>query len=271
MRPEAILVPVDDSETSVQALQRGVALALHTGARVRIFHALVHDVDLRDDAQTRRAWLERAERAAPSLDVDYVSHPGQSAFEGIMAACEETGADLVVMGTHGGGLLTGSVAERLVRRAPCSVMVCRTGAAGEWPATPGTILVPVDLSDDALRAARTARAIARDDDHVVVLHVVSTPDHPDVHGDEVPTPLHADPELEARIQARLRAWLGDPAAEIVAVEGDVVASILDHAHARQAALVVMGTRGLTGFTRFVMGSVAERITHGCETPVLTVR
>jgi nucleotide-binding universal stress UspA family protein len=103
------------------------------------------------------------------------------------------------------------------------------------------------------------------------LHVVSTPDHPDVQGGEIPTPLGADPELEQRIIARTRAWLGEPDADVTAVEGDVVSSILDHAQLREAQLVVMGTKGLTGFTRFVMGSVAERITRTSESPVLTVR
>lgn len=278
MKPQSILVPVDDSMASIQALERAVGIASSTGARVRIFHALVHAADARYEDQDQRTWLSRAREAAAhrsvatgALDIDYMSRPGTSAFDAIAEACEEIGADLVVMGTHGGGLLMGSVAERLVRRAPCNVMVCRKDAFGDWPATPGTILVPVDFSDNALRAVVVARELAGTDDHLAFLHVVSTPEHPDVVGDEVPAPLHADPELEARLTGRVRSWIDDPGADVTAVEGDVVVSILDQAHAREAALVVMGTRGLTGFTRFVMGSVAEHVTRTCEAPVLTVR
>jgi nucleotide-binding universal stress UspA family protein len=274
-KPRTILVPVDESEASIQAFGRALALAVHTGARVRIFHALVHAADVRDDDESRRVWLERARNvtgaSTQAVDIGYMSHPDRSAFDGIVSACEESRADLVVMGTHGGGLLSASVAQRLVGRAPCNVMVCHKDARGEWPVTPGTILVPVDLSDNSLRAVRYARAIALDQDRLTVLHVVSTPDHPDVRGADVPTPLHAEPELEERVERRLRGWLGDSTAEVVAVEGDVVSSILDHAHDRSAALVVMGTRGLTGFARFVVGSVAEHITRSCEAPVVTVR
>ena len=271
MRPETILVPVDESRASMQALRRAVGLAKRVGARMRIFHALVHRSDRRHADEHRLEWLDRVGEQARDLDVDYISHDEPSVFEGIAHVCEETRADLIVMGTHGGGFLASSVAETLVRRAPCNVMVCRSDASGDWPASAATILVPVDHSDNALRAAQYARELVDERDRLAFLHVVSTPDHPDVHGSEVPAPLGADPELEARIVRRTRNWLDDRDADVTAVEGDVVASILDHAQLRNAGLVVMGTKGLTGLTRLVIGSVTERITGMCEVPVLTVR
>lgn len=282
MKLQTILVPVDFSESAAQALERATAIAASFGARLRIFHAVVlfesdpqRDREHEDRCMKRvQQVLERlpAETAGPrEVDIEFMSRRDVSVFDGILNACEEVDADLVVMGTHGGGLLMGSLAEQMVRRAPCHVMVSRKDSLGNWPTTPGKILVPVDFSENARRAVDVARDLARAGDELFFLHVVATPAHPLVYADRVPAPLSADPELERRIESRVREWIGDPVAPVLTLEGDVTGTILDQAHAQRASLVVMGTRGLTGFEHFLVGSVAERVTRACEAPVLTVR
>jgi nucleotide-binding universal stress UspA family protein len=55
------------------------------------------------------------------------------------------------------------------------------------------------------------------------------------------------------------------------IEGDVAGVILDTAEAEEIDLIVMGTHGRSGVSRWIMGSVTERVLHGAPCPVLAVR
>lgn len=139
-----ICCPVDFSETSREALAQAVDIAAHGSARLVILHAyeraalgaagevLVTDPDLEDrlvhelNEQIERYRLE-AERAVPGRVVAEATC-GEAATE-IVRFAERAGCDLIVMGTHGRSgirrLVIGSVAESVVRHAPCSVLVVR--------------------------------------------------------------------------------------------------------------------------------------------------
>jgi nucleotide-binding universal stress UspA family protein len=82
----------------------------------------------------------------------------------IVELAEELGAGLVVVCSRGLGplkrALMGSVAGSIVRHAPCSVLVVRGDGRGDERPLPGRILVPVDGSQGAKAAARSAAEIA---------------------------------------------------------------------------------------------------------------
>ena len=60
--------------------------------------------------------------------------------------------------------------------------------------------------------------------------------------------------------------------EVVRVPlGQTPRAILDIAHDEDVGLIVMGTRGLSDWGRLLMGSVAHKIVHLAEVPVLVVR
>jgi nucleotide-binding universal stress UspA family protein len=70
----------------------------------------------------------------------------------------------------------------------------------------------------------------------------------------------------------VRNHLGDSAkTEPVVIEDLPVSSILKVAKQRDVGLIVMGTHGHSGFSRVMLGSVAERVLHEVDRPVLTVR
>jgi nucleotide-binding universal stress UspA family protein len=143
---ENILVATDFGEASDTALNYGRQLASRFGARLHLFHVVDNTftwagVDgLATDIAALQAELEGAAREKLRLllseqdrrdlsAIDRVAVAGNPAYE-IVAYAKQWDIDLVVMGTHGRGtmahMLMGSVAEKVVRLAPCPVLTVRT-------------------------------------------------------------------------------------------------------------------------------------------------
>ena len=98
-----------------------------------------------------------------------------------------------------------------------------------------------------------------------------TPTLPATEGAAVPISMEVP---RAELQSELnRIVPADPkiALERNLLEGDPPYEILRAATAYQADLIVMGTHGHGGVTRFVMGSVAEAVSRKANCPVVTVR
>jgi universal stress protein A len=137
------------------------------------------------------------------------------------------------------------------------------------------ILVPVDFSPRSLQALDLAVALAkRFDASIKLLHVLD--------------PLHAPGRFDA---PRLRSLRGDSLRDAklklaklakrhvkahVAVrhrvlDGIAYAVIIEAAAKAKADMIVMGTEGRTGMSRFLVGSVAEKVIRHARCPVLIVR
>jgi nucleotide-binding universal stress UspA family protein len=133
-----ILHPTDFSERSRYALWLACALARDYNARLVVLHVLAvptviygEGVVPPDPEETRAgAWEELVGLQVPQADVRAERRLEEGdTVEGILRVTEEVHADLVVMGTHGrtglGRLLMGSVAELVVRKAPCPVLTVK--------------------------------------------------------------------------------------------------------------------------------------------------
>ena len=139
-----ILVPTDFSPTADEALDYAFGLAERFGASVELLHVL--DDPFVSDGMAAEAYITEAPqlRTAMLQDAREKLRHRAGSGAGIQAATEvlfghgartiaeyaaERGANLIVMGTHGrtgfAHLLVGSVAERLVRIAPCPVLTVR--------------------------------------------------------------------------------------------------------------------------------------------------
>ena len=144
MKP-LILVCTDFSPCSEIALQRASDIAHRDGTRVFILHTF-DPKRIRGPAAhapselERRGWDEESMRTLKAArsryfghlsdtDVQYDARPAASPALEICRVAEETGASLIVVGSHGrtGVMrrLLGSVAESTVRNAPCRVFVVR--------------------------------------------------------------------------------------------------------------------------------------------------
>ena len=140
---KTILVPTDFSECSDAAVRYGRALAEAFGASLHLLHVVqdpykqawaaegfaapVTDMITQWESQARKRLEEIAASCAP-LHATVATRIGSPFFD-IALYASETNVDLIVIGTHGRGplghMLLGSVAERIVRRAPCPVLTVR--------------------------------------------------------------------------------------------------------------------------------------------------
>lgn len=91
----------------------------------RFVDALLTDTTLREEATVQlREWESHAKRFVKATAT---LREGKKAYKQIVDFAKETGADLLVLGKHGGGVIdrifVGSTADQVVRHAPCPVLV----------------------------------------------------------------------------------------------------------------------------------------------------
>ena len=79
--------------------------------------------------------------------------------------------------------------------------------------------------------------------------------------------------MQKEAEAKLGEVLGrlDVPGEVKVLSGSPAPTILEHAEASNAELLVVGTHGRTGLRRLLLGSVAERVLRAAHLPVLVVR
>jgi nucleotide-binding universal stress UspA family protein len=130
IRVQQILYATDFSSYSNQAYFHAVALAENHGASLTILFVLPSNWS-GEDGEDRDYWRQQLEQIRPldpGIRVRHVLLDGEPAAE-IVRYAQEMNMDLIVMGTHGRTglerLLMGSVAEKVMRQATCSVLVVK--------------------------------------------------------------------------------------------------------------------------------------------------
>ena len=139
---ERILVPVDFSDCSLDALEYAAVVAQQAKASLMLLHVLEpvsYGLDFtlghsRTREQVRETWTKRLEELASSLKMTDIpvafqlrgGHPADS----ILDSARTLPCDLIVMGTHGrrgiSHVISGSVAEAVLRKALCPVLTVRS-------------------------------------------------------------------------------------------------------------------------------------------------
>jgi universal stress protein A len=145
-----------------------------------------------------------------------------------------------------------------------------------------TILCPTDFSEPSYEALKDADELASHfSAKLVLIHVVSVPTYPAAVTPEASASsidffasYQQEMEVYAKnaldqvvqekvsegIESRTKVCLGDAATEIVGAATN-----------ENADLIVIATHGLTGWRRFMFGSVAEKVVRIAQCPVLTIR
>lgn len=137
------------------------------------------------------------------------------------------------------------------------------------------ILCPIDFSDFSRRALHHAVTLARwYDSTVTLLHVYSVAPVAPVVPEMIPALVLTGEAREDILRAMTRFADAESAGTVPLqfeiAEGSPTSQILASAGARNADLLVVGTHGRSGFERFVLGSVTEKLLRKATCPVLTV-
>jgi nucleotide-binding universal stress UspA family protein len=261
----------------VEAVESGVELFGGPWPAVGLIDADRLEADLREQAE--RTLAEAADRLTrPGRTVEQTVLRGRPASE-IVKEAEQTGADLIVVGSRGHGtieeMLLGSVSAEIVDHAKVPVLVARGHAVDR-----------VVLAWDGSSAAAGAAGLLakwpifdRSTVRIVSVADVRTPwwtGFPEAGSPEMMT-LYVEAADGARAQSDdlIREMAGRLQAEGKTVEterreGDAAAEIIAAVRNCGANLVVMGTHGRTGVARMVLGSVARNVLHHVPCSVLIV-
>lgn len=294
---DQVIWATDFSEIANRGLSFGIPLARHFQADLCACHVLFiprsatmfGDVplysdsrreQLRSDAQTQ---LQRLAGGLP-LPCEAVVVEGNVADE-IARLAEDRGAGLVIVATHGASgvkrLVLGSVTERLIRIAPCPLLVLSAAAQEAPPGTPSErlfrrILVGCDFSPDAELALAFGLQLAREfQSELHLVHVIE----PAGYGVDLMEKALGEnlrDTIRRRARDRLAEHTPDGASDGCAprtalVEGRAHQELTAYATGHQIDLMVLGVRGMNLVASLLVGSTTDRVIRSATCPVLTVR
>lgn len=194
-----------------------------------------------------------------------------SPAEVIVSTAEEQKADLIVMGARGLGpikeRLIGSVSHRILTLAPCATLIVNGPVKAMKQ-----ILLPLQGLSDAEAAIHFLQLKPFHDTVEVTLLTVLPSTQP-----PWPGTVAAEENLEEQALQSARDYIDGVGERLrvlgyqargIAVLGTPAAVILQEATKLRADLILMGTRGRQGITRFVLGSVSHAVLHKMPCPVL---
>jgi nucleotide-binding universal stress UspA family protein len=292
--PTRILFATDGSEDAALATTAAADLTKSTSSELHVVHVgPEYPYYELPEAPARFEELVAAQRreAQGLLDeqVGRVEELGATVTEAHLAKAERPeraivdlgeslAVGLVVVGSRGRGplrrALMGSVSDSVVRYAHCPVLVVRGSREGA-SLLGTTILLAVDDSEEAANAARAAVELADATGsglHVVHVGEVAAVYHPERHGYR---------SRYDAIQEEARRLLDEQVDSVKAAGGTVAQAHLAMGRPDEeivalgeelgAGLIAVGSRGLGGIRRALMGSVSESVVHHAYCPVLVVR
>lgn len=295
--PEVVLHATDFSDSARSALRYAVSLAQKQEAELHVLHVITDlGVDpIRgafESGVDEEAYYERleadakeqmeavvAEAEAAGVSVTPVIRRNPEPEKAICDYADEQDAGVVAMGTHGRRALSrvmlGSVAESVVRQAPCSVLTVREGETPD-EIDIEQILTPIDLSEYSAPLIRTADDVAETFEAVLdILHVVEPLPFPvPLVGGFTLNDLAVEPtqRAEEHVDACVeRAGDLSSSYRLHVEEGHAAMTILDTAEELDTDLICIASHGISGVTRMLVGSVTARVVRRSACPVLTLR
>jgi len=293
---DTILFPTDFSTVAEDAFAHAAHLALQYGATITVFNVVTPGdgknanpmdflpvsptgADNVEDASPQRMEVQTVTQERGTVPVVYTQTDSDAPETAIVDYASTHEIDLVVMGTHGrqgvDRLLSGSVAEEVVRQAPCPVFTL-PAPTDERPDTPiDRVLVPVDLSEQSSLVVDHAVGLATAYGAPLdLLHVVEEAAFPNAYGLDPLAPSQPDVQERAR-EALETLAVGieefDEPLNTHVLAGYAARDIVDFAEEHTADLIVMATHGRTGLQRFLIGSVTEKVVRSAPCPVFTVK
>ncbi len=294
----SIVVGTDLGASGHRALQLAIPTARAAGAKIWLTHANEvgldhrHWPDLPIGAQSavralRKRLRGRFENSMQALEAEreecenvgvecqLLCEEGQ-AWETILQAAVSTDAELIIVGdpAGAGGMpqrLLGSTSERVVRHAPCSVLVVCGRVRQDYGGA--RIVVGVDFSKSGLEAIRWARDVAQvTDGEITLIHVVPHPRLSSVMRQEWTGLLEGVGAAARARMTRIAAVEGLPTDTKIEVrDGPIGKCLCDATAEAEADLLFVGTRGQDRLRGVLLGSTSQYCLHYSPVPVLTAR
>lgn len=269
--PKRLLCLVDLSQVSPAVLSWARLLASTYRAEIEVFHAIWAPKSGAEGAEINFEILgTEIEGRVNALcdeafgkELKYVStvaqgHPVKTVLQHI----EQSAPDLIVLGSHGydgyGEVLLGSVAENVMRKAKCPVLIVKGAPLASNTTSLKTIQSAVDLGDFSryclLRASELATMLESE------LHVTF-----------VAPPFL--PVKEAR--SALEAWIPDPVwsnTEVrdVVLQGDPAEKLVKYARDKHCALIVVAGEHRPFLEYTTLGRTTERVLRFCPCTALMI-
>lgn len=303
---KTLVVPTDFSDESLKALSYARALLNYFPATAHLVY--VHDVDfayavpalmsnspLIATEVVERRYRKDLAKLAKQFDLSELRAQQHvrigRAYRDISELASKVGAQLIVIATHGRTglrrLMLGSTAERVVRHAPCPVLVVRErerefldlgkGKKGAQAVVHiSKILVPVDFSDSSREGLLYAISFARRfRARLILLHAIQVQPFIPAEGHSVHERMPAPGVIERAARMRARKFLKTVDFRGVKYEMEIQAGAPAHEICRFAEnakveLIVTSTHGQTGLAHAFLGGTAEHVVRYAHSPVLVV-
>jgi len=286
-----ILVPVDFSEYSDNALEYAMFLAEKFHSKVTLFHMVLEfDESLvqqeiiktyeniiiwNENNKTKQLKKLCTNAEKSGIHMDSILLRGVNVASNIIDLVNQKEFDLIIMGTHGHtGLrkwLLGSNAEKVVQISPIPVLTVHKNFD---KIKIKRILVPVDFSEYSKIAIDRSITIAEEfKAEIEFLHVVEMEEHPEFYKTSFQSILQTNPGLKRHIIKNLKKLTGKSImkANYTVLEGKVYKEITKHAQQKHIDLIIMPAHGMSKLSHFLIGSNTERVVRVASCSVLTIR
>jgi len=278
-----IVAATDFSTRSQRALRRAGLFARQSGAELTLVHVV-------DDDQPKAMMDRECRDARKFLDEQIASLaelrdvrcravvPTGEAFDSILKTAKSVSASLIVMGSHRKQVLrdvfVGTTIERVMRVGPYPVLMVNKEAEHAYR----QVLAAVDMSEPSAHAIKTAESLRLlDDARVTVVHAFTISNKGELFVADASRELVDKYIAEGRRQAAAElstffAAHGTNAQRwpVRIEEGGAYDVISRVAKEMAPDLVVIGTRGRSGFAKALLGSVAEEVLYSLDVDILAV-
>jgi nucleotide-binding universal stress UspA family protein len=226
-----------------------------------------------------RELAQPLEEAGLSVDVEV--RMGDPARE-LLAAGAERGATLIVIGSHGQGIvneaLLGSVAASVIQQSTLPVLILAVSACDDESTLRCRIvradlrahlLHPTDFSDVAERAYGYVAQLAANADQITLLHVQDVRRAMREQREHISEYDRLDLARLERMRADLKAR-GAREVEARIEHGEPGEKIIEVALESEASLIVMGSQGRGYLSEVMLGSASRHVTRNARRTVLLV-
>jgi nucleotide-binding universal stress UspA family protein len=293
-----VLIAIDSSPASERVLDEAAARPWPEGTTFSVlnvvdvqrfarFPVLIEDAKREADGLVRAGSEKLSRSGHQALSEVNMGFPRRAVSE----YAKEWHTDLIMVGSHGhnaiGRFLLGSVAQGILRTAPCSVEIVRSASGGPAPSShPMKILLATDGSDCSVGAVHSvANRPWLEGTVIKVLSVeeLIIPDgqvaryplssiYPQSLLEELTTQAHDRASSAVKTAREILQRAGMKVLDDQAIElGEPRSMILDAAKTWGSDLIVLGSHGRRGMDRFLLGSVSEAVAIHAQCSVEVIR